>query len=485
MTTDKNGIQLEMNFEETGNRFKSRLDNGQFFILVEVNTPSNKADFNASVTRAAEIEYAASSIKEIPVCLAFTDKYQSVDTFNTCDFASKLCKTGKDNHLIYISGKNSSLDELIEHLELCRTSGFKNFVPVSGDAVAGESLRETRKREFTEGIHLLRRIKSHGDNTLFAGCPVNPFKYTPCDTFTQYFKLIKKINQGADFIVTQFGWDMLKLQELRWYLTSRSIFTPSIARLLMLTPEHIDVLSQGKYAGVHISPDFKAMLQKEVRYSYKQFEAAQWRRLQLQAAGCKLLGYSGVQISGLLDAEQVNIVCRRIIDALNEFKTFDSWKAAYTEHLARAEMAPYPHRFYVFNNLFSEAHLESTPHMNKGLIPECSNMEKLHYKLCDFLFCNAAFKASDDHLITKKILTGCRKCSFCRLPLMQYICPETCPKGISNGPCGGSQTNGDCELGGMECIHSKRMRMAMQLGQIDTLEETYIKPATKFIKRKK
>ena len=479
------GIQLELVFEETANRFKDRLDNGSFFVLAEVNTPAKKSDLSAAVNRASEIEYAVSGVRNIPACLAITDKYLSPDSWNIGDFASQLCKSGRDNHLLYISGKNASLDELIETMEFCRSSGFKNFVPVSGDGVSGENMKQTGKRTFTEGIHLLRRMKSQDDSTLFGGCAFNPFKYTPCDHFTQYFKLIKKINQGANFFVTQFGWDMLKLQELRWYLSSRGLYQPSIARLLLLTPEWVEQISAGKCPGVHISPDFQGILRKEVNYSYKQFEAAQWRRLQIQAAGCKLLGYSGVQIAGLRNAEQVGIACNMIVEALNEFKTFESWKNEYYEHLARAEMAPYPYRFYMFDKLFSEAHVDDFPSMKEGKIPQCSSSEKLHYRICEFLFSHASRQEADEHLITKKLFAGCRKCSFCRLPLTHYICPELCPKGLSNGPCGGSQADGSCELGEMECIHSKRMRLASWLNEIDSLEEHYIKFAKKYSKAKK
>ena len=47
------------------------------------------------------------------------------------------------------------------------------------------------------------------------------------------------------------------------------------------------------------SSDFRKILDKESQFSSNQFESAQWRRLELQAAGCRLLGYSGVQIMGV------------------------------------------------------------------------------------------------------------------------------------------------------------------------------------------
>ncbi|MCR2493329.1 methylenetetrahydrofolate reductase C-terminal domain-containing protein, partial [Salmonella enterica] len=38
----------------------------------------------------------------------------------------------------------------------------------------------------------------------------------------------------------------------------------------------------------------------------------------------------------------------------------------------------------------------------------------------------------------KRPLVGCDTCGTCRLRDTLYVCPETCPKGLANGPCGGT-----------------------------------------------
>lgn len=53
-------------------------------------------------------------------------------------------------------------------------------------------------------------------------------------------------------------------------------------------------------------------------------------------------------------------------------------------------------------------------------------------------------------------------------------CPETCPKGLANGPCGGT-TLDQCEFGDRECIHSvKKARLAETGNQIAILKERLI-----------
>jgi methylenetetrahydrofolate reductase (NADPH) len=473
---DADGIQLEMFFEEHGNRFRERLENGVFSILIEVPTPSRNTDFNTAVSQYLDFEFAAGKFEDIPVSLAVTDKLESNDSWNVADFASALIKTDRDKHLIYISGKNASLGEMRETLSLCGASGFQNIVPVSGDISEGV---EGKPARYTEGIHLNKIIQLQDKGGFYGGCAANPFKYTPKDIYPQYFKLMKKFNHGAEFVVTQAGWDMMKLQEFRWHLSARGAHYPSIARLLLLTPELVKVISNGRAPGIHISPDFKKILETEIKYSLKQFEAAQWRRLQIQAAGARFLGYSGIQIAGLISADQAKIACRRVKEALNEFDCFEDWKEAYHEHLARAEMAPYPHRFYMYNNLFRHAHLDFTPVMNDGDLPTSPIFEKLKCSFSEFLFSHSHKEPADEHLITKKLFAGCRGCSYCRLPLTQYICPELCPKGLANGPCGGTKADGLCEESDRECIHSRIMRLATWRNKIDQLEDQYIECAEK------
>lgn len=41
---------------------------------------------------------------------------------------------------------------------------------------------------------------------------------------------------------------------------------------------------------------------------------------------------------------------------------------------------------------------------------------------------------------------GCRMCGQCALPSTAYSCPQSCPKQLRNGPCGGVSSEGRCEV---------------------------------------
>ena len=75
--------------------------------------------------------------------------------------------------------------------------------------------------------------------------------------------------------------------------------------------------------------------------------------------------------------------------------------------------------------------------------------------------------------LTKKPSVRCETCGFCRLGDTFYVCPETCLKGLANGPCGGPD-NDVCEFGGHECVHNQIYRLAKHMGRLDALENLLI-----------
>ena len=49
--------------------------------------------------------------------------------------------------------------------------------------------------------------------------------------------------------------------------------------------------------------------------------------------------------------------------------------------------------------------------------------------------------------VMKRILFDCRQCDDCALFELFYVCPVSkCPKGMREGPCGGSRVDGSCEV---------------------------------------
>src|SRR2546428_13214043 len=77
---------------------------------------------------------------------------------------------------------------------------------------------------------------------------------------------------------------------------------------------------------------------------------------------------------------------------------------------------------------------------------------------------------------------GCEACGNCVLPDMQYVCPQTCPKQLRNGPCGGTN-NGQCEgIPERPCGWVRGYERAKHAGEIPPLR-IYIPPPGRLLKR--
>ncbi len=475
-----NELQLQMNLDAapTRNRFREQLNSGEFVLLVENSSPGKDTDPAAASGRLAELESAVLAIKCIPAALAVTDGYHiSERSWRAAEYVAALSPENRDRHVLYLSGRHTDRNELKTLTHLAREAGICNLVAVSGDAIRGESARENRKHRFFESIETLAELQGLKTKTplLMTGATINPFQYSSYSLFAQYGKMIRKINSGAEFIVTQAGWDMLKLQTLRWYLSLRNFFFPTIARLIVLTPERVEKILAGHHPGVNISPDFRKILDKELRFSLNQFEAAQWRRLELQAAGCRLLGYSGIQLSGVDNRARLDIAAERIAAALEEFTSFDHWLSEYNSYLARAEMAPMTASFNLFDRTLRRSYPETPPRMGDIGEPEVGAGENMAWNLRNFLFANSDRQDPDSRRLLKTLFAGCKGCEKCRLPQTEYVCPELCPKRLANGPCGGIRPDGNCEIPNFgECVHRKIARLAYAHDRLSSLEDTIV-----------
>lgn len=473
---NKQQFKFDFNKTSTENKLQTALKNGDFTVFFEINSPEKDCNFSTVLSRWKPFIEAVEKIEGINTGLVFTDKKIYKECYETVNFASELCGSDRDRHIIFLSGRSLPKDGISEAIDAILASGFSNIVAVSGDSLAGETYRETQKMEYAESIQMLKILQTkYKNSSLYYGSVVNPFKYTPSTLYSQYFKLIKKINLGSGYIIAQTGWDLLKFQELRWYLERRGFFEPTIARLLFLNPENMEEIVSGKNRGIHISPDFLSILKKESKFGLTQFMSAQLRRLQFLIAGLKFLGYSGVVIAGIEKATEVNVVGNRILEVLKEFNSFKDWREGYLSYLGRAEMAPYPYRFFLYKNLFEGAYSEIAEEKTVD-IPNCSRTEKIKYQISDMLLRKSGSNMKITNFLFKKLIAGCSLCKLdkCSLSGLYYVCPMKCPKKMLNGPCGGSKANGNCEITNKECIHSRIFRLANWRKTISEIEEKYI-----------
>ncbi len=468
------GIQLELNFNGVeGNRFKEHLDNGNFTVLIEMHSPPGNTKAEDAFEIGSEMEYTVSARTKVFASLAFTDRWSYPDAMDVVEYASTICQQEKDRHILFLSGRNRSLDEIRHAAGHALNEGFRNIVPVSGRSRKEDTLRDLngRKTFFTESILSLQALNKDRGKNLHLGTVVNPYQYTVCSSLAQTSKFMKKALCGATFAISNYGWDLKKLQELRCSLFRRGLTIPLLGGFMMLTPDYAEEICAGKVPGVRLSPDLQVMLRQEAMHSSAQFEAAQLRRLQIHAAGARFLGCSGIILSHVSTAAQAEILLRRIEEALEEFTCFEEYLEAYNEYYGRLNMAPYPYQFYAFNDLLKKLYTAELPEIASVEFPEQTLFTSLRIELLEKLCGNAHIFPASERLFTKKLLAGCRSCPSCRLPLTSFVCPERCPKKMANGPCGNVQVDGRCIHTEKECIFAEMIRYAAEKNDFAAIEE--------------
>ncbi|MCQ2379107.1 MAG: methylenetetrahydrofolate reductase C-terminal domain-containing protein [Victivallaceae bacterium] len=471
-------FQLKMNFSgESENVFRKTLEDGGFTVLFETQLPEDTVDPQSAAGKLAELENAVvDNDAHLNAALAILDP-RGKKRLRALEYAAGLPENRRNRHLIYLSGADTTDEDFADLINFARLHRIRNLVPVTGDAPENITLKSCRKHPFFDGCRAVAEIRAQGDG-FFPGTTVNPYQYEFYPLIGQYYALIKKFGQGAQFAVAQAGWDMLKLQSLLWYLNLREFYFPVIARLILLTPATIEEINAGKRPGIRISRDFNRSLEKELHYSRNQFEAVQFRRIELQAAGCRLLGLRGIQIAGVGTPGKARFVLDRIGAALKEFTSFPQWLEEYNAYMASAEMAPFQHDFHLFDRSLSRDYpLDEPPVPQLPPAEALSATEKLHRLLLETLFRNAENRSAGNRRLLKKLFVGCRGCDHCRLPATDYICPHRCPKGLLNGPCGGIREDGGCEISGAsECVHNRIIRAAYRHNDFTVLEKNFMAP---------
>jgi len=79
------------------------------------------------------------------------------------------------------------------------------------------------------------------------------FKRTEAEQVTQYYKLIKKVKAGAEFVITQVGYDPVKFEELRIFMETNDIKVPLIGNVYMLSYPVAKMMYENKLPGCVIS----------------------------------------------------------------------------------------------------------------------------------------------------------------------------------------------------------------------------------------
>ena len=137
--------------------------------------------------------------------------------------------------IAHLTGKDGNRSSLESRLHAMARMGVENILALTGDAQK-EGLGGQAKPVYDmDSVLILWLIDAMrkgieynlGPRTVhstpfdfFPGAVVNPFKVRESDLMMQLYKLRLKIGVGAKYIITQLGYDLRKLYEMKQYLAS-------------------------------------------------------------------------------------------------------------------------------------------------------------------------------------------------------------------------------------------------------------------------
>jgi methylenetetrahydrofolate reductase (NADPH) len=369
--------------------------------------------------------------------------------------------------MIHFSLKDKNRNQLESHIFLYHRQHFNTLLVLGGDyprpSYYGQAkpvfdldsiqtlqlLRDMETGTYNE--HLSGSKTSFSSFSMLRGCVVSPFKHTEAEQVLQYAKLLRKIQAGAQFIVTQLGYDTFKFEELIRFLQENNIRLPVLGNVFIPSRGVARIMNNGGIPGIVFPRNLLELIEEE-----SQDTSLAQNRLQRAAkliCILKGLGYSGVHIGGnCLDFEQI----RYVLDT-------SELLAPKWQELIKDAHFPVPKSWYLYRS-----HEDACGHGNRvklhpGPAPDSliihqlthfllfstsSLTGKLFSRLCRF--CDKG-KAGTTFIrfierASKRFLFYCQMCGDCTLSFSTYLCPQSgCPKKLLNGPCGGSR-NSACEV---------------------------------------
>jgi methylenetetrahydrofolate reductase (NADPH) len=352
----------------------------------------------------------------------------------------------------HVTCKDHNLNGLKSALIGYRHQGIDSLLALTGDKPAGAKpifeLESVGLLDLIQDMNRQTLLKASPDqwdqvSQFFPGGAVSPFKYTEASQMQQYFKMEKKLICGAEFLITQLGYDWKKSMELFQYLKDRHLEVPVIGNVYLLTTKTPAprLMHSGKLPGCFVSDALLKQLSAE------SFEAHVERAAQ-QVAMYRDMGAAGVDIGGVHDFATFSAILDRanqIGSGWVEFKDNLCW--------------PRENGFYLYDDDMRQ-HTLSTPKMR---------FRQKHFNLAHrtFFDMNHATTRLMKHVMhwtgadkdtgfgraslatlektMKHMAFQCEDCGDCYLPEnFGYCTLGGCEKGLNNAPCGDSTVDGQC-----------------------------------------
>lgn len=394
--------------------------------------------------------------------------------------------------LVHFTCKDKNRNQMESQLYALDRANVRNILVMTGDYVntgyTGRpkpvfDLDPTHTlqlvREMNNGLEYpgMKGMIKHAPSDFYAGAAVSPFKATEAELMSQYTKLLKKVASGAEFIITQLGYDARKFHEVIQFMKVNNIDIPVVGNIYILPFGTGRFMSKNNIPGCVVTDKLVAELDQE-RTASDKGKGARMLRAAKMYAFMKGMGYAGVHIGGNnLKFEDVEYIIDKgeelSANWLDVVKDFDF---------------PQPNGFYYFEKDEKTGLNTDKPTNTKGRpldapVPLVYKISRIFHGMMFepgkgfFGLMRGISKRAEGSSLEKKYhslehmakvtMYDCKDCGDCALMDIAYVCPMSqCPKNQRNGACGGSY-NGWCEVHPNErkCIYVQAYARMKKYGE--------------------
>ncbi|MDO8472561.1 MAG: methylenetetrahydrofolate reductase C-terminal domain-containing protein [Dehalococcoidia bacterium] len=424
------------------------------------------------------LENAATAAKGGKVCaISVTDNPGGNPAIATEILSGEIRKRGIEP-LVHVAFRDRSRNQCESLLYQLAAMDINNLLVLTGDYPSTAGFQGTSRPVFdldsVTGLQLIaemnrgmeheimRKKTTLAPTDFFCGVAFSPFKRDEAEVMCQYYKLQKKIEAGADFVLTQVGYDVRKLHELRMWLRGHGYDIPVLISDYVLPMATARAMNANHVPGCVVTDKMLEQLAAESAASDKGRQARLDRAAKLYAIA-RGMGFCGVSVSGHeLPYDGVEY----IVGKGEELRP--SWP-----DLVRDFDFPQDQGFYLFErdpktglNGDSPAATVQKParnmryYVSRAVHGTVFDPKSPVYRILKPLARRVDRSRTPKKALgsfefwAKSILYGCQNCGDCALFDVAYLCPVSqCPKHQRNGACGGSH-NGWCEVyeGERKCV---------------------------------
>ena len=466
---------IARNLQARENRFKNAMLSPDTFCLVWEQIPGPGA---FEMRQETVIENARKAARSGKVCaISITDNpggNPAIATDVLCAEILKVCI----EPLVHIAMRDKSRNQAESLLFQLTALDIHNVLMLTGDYPSNLGFRGKSKPVFdldsVNGLRLveemnrgmereiMRKTVRLSASNFFAGVAFSPFKQMEAEVMGQFYKMQKKMGAGADFVITQVGYDARKMHEFIMWLKARDYRIPALASVYVLSHPVANTMHENNIPGCVVTRKLLNQLAAEAASKDKGRQARLERAAKMYAIA-KGMGYKGAYISGQnLPFESVEYIIERgnelagsWMDLLPEFDQpqengfyyfeRDAATGLNTATPALRTQKPARPPVYLLSRAFHALIFEPSSPLFKPMqrLMQFIDSSRRWYRAFHFF-----------ERLSKTTLYNCKDCGDCALFDAAYLCPVSqCPKDQRNAPCGGSYL-GWCEVYPMEklCI---------------------------------